>query len=415
MRIAVIIDAFPKLSETFVLYHIIGLLENGHSVHVFSSDEEKRHLIHQDAISVNYKSFTSYGVDRPNGISRIVKAFKIILNNWKTHKALLQSFNPFRYGFYGLKGYLFYNLEVFARSENSEFDIIHSHFGNNGIKGALAQKLGLIKGKHVVHFHGHDLLRDDYIQSYDNYSLLLKSIDGIVFNSDFLRSVFLKKFEGHEVMPFDIVHEPFNPERFPLMEDRIKSETSPFTITTVGRLVSWKGQGLVIDAIQVFREKFPEFDVRLNIVGDGEDFNALEEKIKSLNLGSIVNLTGSLTQDKVSAVLHDSDVFVLFGTRNSKGEIDTQGVVIQEASSIGLPVIISDAGGMKEGVLQDETGFIVPENDLNALVEKLYYLAMNPEKGREMGEKGHAYVCENFSYTSIGHDILRFYTTILNA
>ena len=85
---------------------------------------------------------------------------------------------------------------------------------------------------------------------------------------------------------------------------------------------------------------------------------------------------------------------------------ETQGLVIQEAQAMGLPVLVSDAGGMKYGMIDGKTGFVLPQKDINAFVEKIIYLKDNEEERLKMGRCGVKYVNENFNTTKLTNDLI---------
>ena len=312
---------------------------------------------------------------------------------------------------------MFYDLISFVQTSNKDFDLIHSHFSNNGERVALALDFGLLKGKHITHFHGHDLLRDDFIQSYNGYERMFSSLDGLVFNSDFLKSVFNDKFKKYTHFPSAVIHEPLDPNKFTIrktLSGKTGTQDSKFHVITVGRLVSWKGQPITVDAIHQLSQNRPDIPIVYHIVGHGEDYELLEQKIQELGLASQVILHGPKVQDDVKNLLAKSQVFVLFGDTNYRGEIDTQGVVIQEASCVGLPVIVSDAGGMKEGVVDGETGLVIKEGSIDDLEKALIYLYENTQVANDMGVKGNKYVSSTFNVEEIASQMHLFYTKMLS-
>jgi glycosyltransferase involved in cell wall biosynthesis len=56
-----------------------------------------------------------------------------------------------------------------------------------------------------------------------------------------------------------------------------------------------------------------------------------------------------------------------------------------EAMALGIPAIVTDVGSMKEMVVSNDTGYLVPPNDPNTLAEKILYLLDNPLKAEQMG------------------------------
>jgi len=71
-------------------------------------------------------------------------------------------------------------------------------------------------------------------------------------------------------------------------------------------------------------------------------------------------------------------------------------IAVLEAQAMALPVVCTDAGGLPEGVVDMETGFIVPRRDPQALAEKLLMLSKRAELRQRMGETGRRWVETNF-------------------
>jgi glycosyltransferase involved in cell wall biosynthesis len=76
-------------------------------------------------------------------------------------------------------------------------------------------------------------------------------------------------------------------------------------------------------------------------------------------------------------------------------------VVFIEAAASALPVVTTDAGGMRDVVISDETGFIVREQSPHELADALERLAVDPALRARFGEAGRSHVSANFSWRSI--------------
>ena len=83
-----------------------------------------------------------------------------------------------------------------------------------------------------------------------------------------------------------------------------------------------------------------------------------------------------------------SDLFVFPGIHDKHGRAETQGLVLQEAQAMELPVIVSDVGGMKYGMINDITGFVVEEKNIAGFVDKIELLIADKELRKEMGKQG---------------------------
>ena len=72
-------------------------------------------------------------------------------------------------------------------------------------------------------------------------------------------------------------------------------------------------------------------------------------------------------------------------------------VVLMEAQACGLPVVSTYHSGIPEVVKDGESGFLVPEKDVDALAEKMEYLINHPELWPKMGEAGRKHIERNYN------------------
>jgi glycosyltransferase involved in cell wall biosynthesis len=146
----------------------------------------------------------------------------------------------------------------------------------------------------------------------------------------------------------------------------------------VARLRAQKNHRVLIDALVHVRKEIP--DVRLLLVGDGEQRTAIEEQIRRCGLADCVELLGSV--DNVWPLLARAHVFVL------PSAYEPLGISVLEAMAAGLPVVASAVGGLREIVEDAVTGRLVPPGDANALSLALIELLRDRETASEMGRRG---------------------------
>ena len=139
------------------------------------------------------------------------------------------------------------------------------------------------------------------------------------------------------------------------------------TITTICRLVSWKGVNRLITPLNRLQ------DVRLVIAGDGPDRQQLQELVEENNLADRVLFLGQISKPQVRALLEASDIFVL----NSAYEGLPH--VVLEAMAAGVPVIATDVGGTGEVIKHNETGVLIPYGNDEVLLHSLRCLLESPD------------------------------------
>ncbi len=409
LKVAVIVGQFPKISETFIINHVVALLKAGHDVTVFSTDYSAAENIHDIVEEYNILDKTVY---RPNphiGYKRLGVILKALIKYKYSVSLLLKSFSTKYYGSYGRKGYFFFELLPYLEKKKPRFDIVHSHFGPNAGKTAFLLELGVISGNHICTFHGHDV--NDYreVDAQFCYKYLLNRCDGAIFVVDYVKDKFLAQFKPKfptYKLPVSVDVEKFNGKEY--------DETKVMNFITVGRLISWKGQKETIEAFEKVQKLDPSFKFVYHVVGAGPESEDLERLVKDKNLQEIVKFYGALSHGKVAQLLKTSDVFILFGKKDQYGNIDAQGTVVQEAQAVGLPVIVSNGGGLPEGMLDKVSGLVVKENSIDELVEAILYFKKNPEQIKVMGTKGRLFVKEHYSEEVVYEKLFQIYEEVMS-
>jgi glycosyltransferase involved in cell wall biosynthesis len=155
-------------------------------------------------------------------------------------------------------------------------------------------------------------------------------------------------------------------------------------LIAVGRLKAPKD---FLTLIRAFAE-LPDGSFEGLIVGDGPDRAPVEAEIRRLGLDGRVRLAGE--RSDVPALLADSDVFVL--SSRSEG----LPVSVLEAMAAGLPVVASDVGGLRELVVDGETGLLIPPGDATALAAALSHLIEDRDLRPALGAAGRARAEELF-------------------
>jgi glycogen synthase len=89
------------------------------------------------------------------------------------------------------------------------------------------------------------------------------------------------------------------------------------------------------------------------------------------------------------------------------------GVVCAEAMAFGRPVVAGDVGGLRDLVVHEETGLLVPPGDVEALRAALHRLLADPDLRRRFGEAGRARIAEHFTWQQFGDEMLRAYEDAL--
>ena len=132
--------------------------------------------------------------------------------------------------------------------------------------------------------------------------------------------------------------------------------------------------------------EFP--NIKLVIIGEGNDRPKLEHLIKKHNLESHIILLGR--QKEIPKLLKSSDIFALPSLREAFG------LVLTEAMFIPLPIVATKVGGIPEIVVDKKTGLLVPPADSSALSKAIKALITDPKKRASFASNGFTRVLKNF-------------------
>jgi glycosyltransferase involved in cell wall biosynthesis len=149
-----------------------------------------------------------------------------------------------------------------------------------------------------------------------------------------------------------------------------------FVVSTIGRLVPWKGFSGVIDA---FSQAVGSENAKLFIIGDGPQRKALDAQAQA---HANVILTGSVSRDQVLQYLAASDVFVL------NTSFESFSFQIVEAMMLGVPVLSTNICNIPEIVEDGTTGMLVSPDDIAALAQALRVYQTDKELVHRHGEAG---------------------------
>ena len=174
----------------------------------------------------------------------------------------------------------------------------------------------------------------------------------------------------------------------------------PPILLMVGRLSREKGFDVGLQAFARLRRRVPA--ARLEIAGDGDERQALEQQAADLEVAEAVRFLGWVQPQKVFE-LYDRASVVLVPSR-----YEGFGLVALEAAQRARPVVASRVGGLGEVVVDGLTGSLTPPEQPGALARALLALVRDPERAQRMGRAGRARALAEFSLeaTVRGYDDL---------
>src|SRR6185436_6995203 len=129
-------------------------------------------------------------------------------------------------------------------------------------------------------------------------------------------------------------------------------------------------------------------DAAFVVAGEGELMPSLRELAAELGIAADVHFIGRC--DDVATLLRASNVGVL----SSKAEGFANAIL--EYMAAGLPVVATDVGGVREAIVEGETGFVVASGDDEQMAERIIQVLANDDNARAMGARGHSVVSAKF-------------------
>lgn len=208
------------------------------------------------------------------------------------------------------------------------------------------------------------------------------------------------------VIPIGVDCSVFRPEESNLLRKKVADPTA-LIVLTVSRLIYEKGLDLLLMAWKLVLQSYPR--AHLVIWGSGPREGELRRLIAGLGIGHAVCLcTDTLPNDEMRAVYSSADAYV------QPSRVESFGVSVVEAMACGKPVVATAVGGMKDTVLDGETGYLVPAGNVDALARALCRLLGDENLRREMGIRGRCRVVENFDWEVILVRYDRLFRSVLN-
>jgi glycosyltransferase involved in cell wall biosynthesis len=327
LKVAVFSDSAPPVANgvSVSIETLIGALrKHGHSVHLYTS----RYPGHIDS-DPNVHRFLSVRSPWTGDYPLAVPPFYPWFAEFKKQKFdIVHTHTPFTVGFVGLRW-----------AESTETPVVstyHTHYD---------------KYVHYVPFFPRRYLRFKIAKHTHFY---YNSVDHVITPSEASKRWLLR----HSVAtPVSIVPTGVpEPKMFDRSELRCELGVDPQTrvLLNTGRIAVEKNVRLLLEAARAVL--FGHSDTVLWIVGDGPARSAFTEEARRLGIGDRTVFWGSVPRHQVDRFYAAADVFLFASVT------ETQGLVVSEAMTYGLPVVVVQGGGASQAVTDGQSGFIVPNN-----------------------------------------------------
>jgi glycosyltransferase involved in cell wall biosynthesis len=168
-------------------------------------------------------------------------------------------------------------------------------------------------------------------------------------------------------------------------------------VVSVGRLVEKKGHGFLIEASKILLDR--GVDHQIYIIGPGEMYKELTEKINTAGVSSNVKILGrgkGLPLNEALGYIQEANVGVFSGIRTDWGDVDGIPNSILEYAAFKVPVVSTDAGSTTDLIDDEKTGLLVPQKNPVLLADKIEVLIFNNVLAKELTDNAYLKLTEKF-------------------
>jgi colanic acid/amylovoran biosynthesis glycosyltransferase len=370
VKIAYLVNTYPRASHTFIRREILALERRGFDIHRFSMRSERASLI--DPADLTEDDRTEH-VLRQGKVKLLATAIcGLLAHPARTASALAAAMRCGKRGAAKTPGtggrllHLIYLAEaayVAQRCKMLGVTHVHAHFGTNSTTVAMLSYL-LGGPRYSFTVHGPEEFDAPLALSLGEK---MQHAAFAVAISSFGRSQLYRWAALQDWPKLHVVHCGIEPEKFP-------QPSAPPTgrphLVAIGRLAEQKGFSLLIDAVSNAVRSVP--DLRLTLVGDGPMRPEIESLIASNGLSDTIVLAGWQDEAGVKRALEAAQALIL------PSFAEGLPMVVMEAMAAGRPVIATAIAGVPELVVPQKTGWIVPAGDARALADAIVALAATP-------------------------------------
>jgi colanic acid/amylovoran biosynthesis glycosyltransferase len=393
-RIAYIVSRFPHLPETFILREMIQLEKLGWQIDLYPLIIQKQDVVHEEArpwlgrahavpwlsaalLVANLRRF----VKRPGRYLSLL--WRVLCENLGSLKFLARALLLFPRAVW-----------MAERIQAQGIGHVHAHYATH--PALVAWLINQLTGiTYSVTVHAHDIFAEK--------PMLATKLHDSVFISAI--SEFNRKYLADLLGPWvnektRIVRCGIDPAYYRRPEKKNGNASRPgaLEIISVGSLQPYKGHIYLVRACAQLKERSIPFHCR--VIGGGDLHPMLERAIQEHGLEGLVHLMGPRTQEEVSRLLPTANCYVQPSVITSTGKMEGIPVALMEAMMSRIPVVATSISGVPELVRPGETGWLVPPEDVRALVDVLEEIYHNPAEAEQRAERGYRWVLEEFELSS---------------
>lgn len=418
-KVAYIMSRFPKITETFILYEMLAVEQQGVRVEVYPLLRQRNTTMHPEGVSLWKKLVERIGkpqgtiVMHPEAAPLVERAhfepfisWRILRTNMRflrrKPRVYLGTLWALLRGTWGSLNFFVGALAIFPKTvyfsclmAADGVTHVHAHFANHPAAAAFIIHR-LVDIPYSFTAHGADL-------QVDKHMLFEKVAEGTfaVTISNYNRELIVAECGEQFRNKIFVIHCGVDTRVFqPLREDSQRERSAaPFTILCIGTMYEVKGHTYLIEACRLLKDRGVDFVCHL--VGDGPDRPALIEQVEQAGLADRVHFHGQRNREGIAELLQRAHVLSVPSIPTSSGRREGIPVVLMEAMASGVPVVASGISGIPELVEDGKSGLLVPPRNPLALADSLERLHDDSMLRQRLGQAGRDKVVREFDlYTN---------------
>ncbi|WP_163514502.1 glycosyltransferase [Gelidibacter japonicus] len=402
--ICFVVPSFPTVTETFVTNHIIQSKIKGYQVSVLTKNKLSIEASSQQELLTEHRILdNTFAVDFRIPRNKTKRRFQSLILILKYLKFWIRIINvPIRERFSILPFQLHYY------NQFREMPVFHIQFGLAGFDIALMKSIGLLSGHIITTFHGYDahfkgpealdLMRRKYKQ-------LMEESCYMTVNTPYLANKV--KLLGGDFKKIRIIPMGIDLGLFQQDEERTLLKNTSVKLISIGRLIELKGFEYAIRSVKVLVDK--GYNVKYTIVGEGTDKDTLQQLVSKLGLGDFVFLVGAKSQIDIKELFEENNIFLMSSITDCVNRAEAQGVVTVEAQAMGLPVVAFRSGGVPYTILENKTGFLIEEKNIERYAAAIIKLMDNPILYKTMSASAKSFAINNFNRETLSSEFFELY------
>ncbi|MCQ6282559.1 glycosyltransferase family 4 protein [Bacillus sp. EB600] len=296
-----------------------------------------------------------------------------------------------------------FSTRLLSRVKPKNTPLIASIHGCIATEYLIHRDRSFIYNNHIPNSNHHFDWKYKYWQEYSGAT----SSDITIVATNWLNNLLIN---GFNVPPQQLTIIPYGQDISEF--DKKMEETSPVisppgktVIVCPARLAFIKGHKILIQTLEKLKQQRNDWVCWL--VGDGNLRNELKLMTKRLNLEQNVKFLG--VQKNIPAILKQADICVLSSLQESFP------YAIMEAQLAGLPVVVSDAGGLPETVVNGQTGFISQKGNSDSIYMNIRQLMENKEMRNAMAANARLWAIQKWDLETMVDRTLDIYEQVIKS